>query len=187
MQPDVVLLRVREELFPCPRAVLQEHESMLQSLVSGQWKAENEAGEYVLDRCPVRFRRLLYVLQSAELPFSSDVCKELLEEADYFALGSVRERILQAFPLLGTSVRLDTAILYACRFAVPSDGPPPFENCLLAIRFHMSGKYEFFQTEEQDEFWVKDFEGCAHVHPNFVSLDYGKDQQLFTFHVFHSP
>lgn len=45
------------------------------------------------------------------------LCKELLEEADYFALGSVRERILQAFPLLGTSVRLDTAILYACRWA----------------------------------------------------------------------
>lgn len=29
--------------------------------------------------------------------------------------------------------------------------------------------------------------GWAEPRPNFVSLDYGKDQQLFTFHVFHSP
>lgn len=43
----------REPLTSCCDPAARQP-GMLQSLVSGQWKAENEAGEYVLDRCPVR-------------------------------------------------------------------------------------------------------------------------------------
>jgi hypothetical protein len=184
---DVVFLRVGGELFATPRPLLLEHDSMLRSLVAGQWNTETPAGEILVDRSPGKFRRLLFILSSDELPFSPDVCKDLLEEADFFSLTVIRDVILKAYPLLGTSVRLDPCTLYACRFAVPADGPPPFENCLLAVHFEMTGKYEFFQTEEQDEFWVKDYEGVATVHDGYVSLDYRKDSQLFTFHVFHSP
>ena len=100
----MIALNVGGTCYHTSKSTLEKQPSFFSTLM--KWQVPTEKDTYFIDRDPTHFRYILNFMRGSKcLPDNSSALKELLEEADFYCLEELMNRImekLEKFNHIGT-------------------------------------------------------------------------------------